>query len=133
MKDIIRMNQLAGIITEGQAKKMLEVLNEGTSEVNELFGLFKKTPFERLQNADNIKVVGVRKTYDDRGNAQYKKSEESYRTYGNMLSGLKRDFYDPAYFNISWEEKNGWNTVEEVYGSEEDEIKNAVEKKFGTK
>ena len=28
MKDIIRMNQLAGIITEGQARKMMEVLNE---------------------------------------------------------------------------------------------------------
>ena len=28
MKDIIRMNQLAGIITEGQARKMLEVLNK---------------------------------------------------------------------------------------------------------
>jgi hypothetical protein len=28
MKDLIRMNQLAGIITEGQAKKMLAVLNE---------------------------------------------------------------------------------------------------------
>ena len=31
MKDIIRMNQLAGIITEGQAKKMIEVLNENES------------------------------------------------------------------------------------------------------
>ena len=28
MKDLIRMNQLAGIITEGQAKKMIEILNE---------------------------------------------------------------------------------------------------------
>jgi hypothetical protein len=28
MKDIIRMNQLAGIITEGQARKMMQVLNE---------------------------------------------------------------------------------------------------------
>jgi hypothetical protein len=28
MKDIIRMNQLAGIITEGQARKMMEVLGE---------------------------------------------------------------------------------------------------------
>jgi hypothetical protein len=28
MKDIIRMNQLAGIITEGQAKKMMEVLDK---------------------------------------------------------------------------------------------------------
>lgn len=30
MKDIIRMNQLAGIITEGQARKMMQILNEGT-------------------------------------------------------------------------------------------------------
>ena len=28
MKEIIRMNQLAGIITEGQARKMMQVLNE---------------------------------------------------------------------------------------------------------
>ena len=28
MKDIIRMNQLAGIITEGQAEKMMAILNE---------------------------------------------------------------------------------------------------------
>jgi hypothetical protein len=28
MKDLIRMNQLAGTITEGQARKMMEILNE---------------------------------------------------------------------------------------------------------
>lgn len=28
MKDIIRMNQLAGLITESQAKKMMQILNE---------------------------------------------------------------------------------------------------------
>ena len=28
MKDLIRMNQLAGIITEGQARKMMEILDE---------------------------------------------------------------------------------------------------------
>lgn len=32
MKDIIRMNQLAGIITEGQAKKMMAILNENKSQ-----------------------------------------------------------------------------------------------------
>ena len=37
MKDIIRMNQLAGIITEGQAKKMMEILDEKET-TNELFG-----------------------------------------------------------------------------------------------
>ena len=30
MKDLIRMNQLAGLITENQAQKMLAVLNEET-------------------------------------------------------------------------------------------------------
>ena len=28
MKDLIRMNQLAGTITEGQARKMIAILNE---------------------------------------------------------------------------------------------------------
>jgi hypothetical protein len=28
MKDLIRMNQLAGVITEGQARKMIQILNE---------------------------------------------------------------------------------------------------------
>jgi hypothetical protein len=38
MKDLIRMNQLAGIITEGQAKKMMEVLDEEITEgMNEDF------------------------------------------------------------------------------------------------
>jgi hypothetical protein len=32
MKDLIRMNQLAGIITEGQAKKMIQILNEENKE-----------------------------------------------------------------------------------------------------
>ena len=36
MKDIIRMNQLAGLITEGQARKMMEVLNEADSDVEKL-------------------------------------------------------------------------------------------------
>jgi hypothetical protein len=31
MKEIIRMNQLAGLITEGQARKMMQVLNENKS------------------------------------------------------------------------------------------------------
>ena len=32
MKDIIRMNQLAGLITENQAKKMMVILNETTTD-----------------------------------------------------------------------------------------------------
>jgi hypothetical protein len=52
MKDIIRMNQLAGIITEGQAKKMMAILNEdmGSSlkvnlaKINALPGVEKMAP-----------------------------------------------------------------------------------------
>jgi hypothetical protein len=36
MKDIIRMNQLAGILTEGQARKMIQVLNEN-KEIKDVF------------------------------------------------------------------------------------------------
>ena len=34
MKDIIRMNQLAGLITESQAHKMMAVLNEAIGDFN---------------------------------------------------------------------------------------------------
>jgi hypothetical protein len=44
MKDIIRMNQLAGIITEGQAKKMMQILNENES----LDPLKPQSPEEKL-------------------------------------------------------------------------------------
>jgi len=37
MKDIIRMNQLAGLITEGQAKKMMKVLNENNTNLLEKY------------------------------------------------------------------------------------------------
>lgn len=46
MKDIIKMNKLAGIITEGQARKMMEALNEGMTEndlsVGEIYDLYFK-------------------------------------------------------------------------------------------
>ena len=67
MKEIIRMNQLAGIITEGQARKMIQVLNE--EEVDEMATLIKKNSSlgdeKSLQVGDTI----MWKTYgnDDRG------------------------------------------------------------------
>jgi hypothetical protein len=56
MKDIIRMNQLAGIITEGQARKMMEILTEG--EVDEMATLISKKSSgneKSLQVGDIIK------------------------------------------------------------------------------
>ena len=53
MKDLIRMNQLAGIITEGQAKKMMEILNEALNKDIKNFGQdldknFKAAGFDTL-------------------------------------------------------------------------------------
>ena len=67
MKDLIRMNQLAGIITEGQAKKIMAILNE--EKVSEMATMVKKnSTFESekpLQVGDTI----MWETYnnDDRG------------------------------------------------------------------
>ena len=55
MKDIIRMNQLAGIITEGQAKKMMEVLDENNEFSNLLDDL----------NTDLKAYNGEEITYED--------------------------------------------------------------------
>jgi len=47
MKDIIRMNQLAGIITEGQARKMMQVLNEN-EENTDILSFLKANKQELL-------------------------------------------------------------------------------------
>jgi hypothetical protein len=56
MKDIIRMNQLAGLITENQAQKMMEILDEKET-TNELFGLGAK--IEVRDKTDKNKMVKV--------------------------------------------------------------------------
>ena len=51
MKDIIRMQQLAGIITEGQANKMMIVLNENNiSEISD--EMYER--MEDLVNQNNL-------------------------------------------------------------------------------
>jgi hypothetical protein len=58
MKDIIRMNQLAGIITEGQAKKMMTILNE--EEVDEMATLNEANPdVTKFKNYLNKKSFGM--------------------------------------------------------------------------
>jgi hypothetical protein len=77
MKDIIRMNQLAGLITENQAQKMMGILNEGEysdwwTEANNELGL----DFE-----DDI--------YD------YIDSDESWqRTFAKEVTNLKASDYE---------------------------------------
>jgi hypothetical protein len=74
MKDIIRMNQLAGIITEGQAKKMMEILDEKET-TNELFGLGSKiqvtdkTDKNKLVKVGTGDLVAYNPQYDNSGYA----------------------------------------------------------------
>jgi hypothetical protein len=73
MKDIIRMNQLAGIITEGQARKMLKVLNE----VNQPYKvLSKKTG--KSEYSDNM--------YDDYELELY---DENYTTPSGLTFRIR--------------------------------------------
>ena len=58
MKDLIRMNQLAGIITEDQAKKMMEILDEKET-TNELFGLGSKIEIPSRENKSKLVKVGT--------------------------------------------------------------------------
>jgi hypothetical protein len=59
MKDIIRMNQLAGVITESQAKKMMEILNEDSPVETKL--IKKGTKFK---NNFNGKILTVAKDFE---------------------------------------------------------------------
>lgn len=54
MKDIIRMNQLAGLITESQAKKMMEILTEDNLEVK---SIAKQIYSWLKQNDVNTKLI----------------------------------------------------------------------------
>jgi hypothetical protein len=58
MKELIRMNQLAGTITESQARKMMEVLDEKET-TNELFGLGSKIEIPSRENKSKLVKVGT--------------------------------------------------------------------------
>jgi hypothetical protein len=60
MKDIIRMNQLAGIITEGQARKMMQILNE-----NELQNIPENHPLKKDMNIYNMKYIKLFESFKD--------------------------------------------------------------------
>ena len=89
MKDLIRMNQLAGIITEGQAKKMMEILDEKET-TNELFGLGSKIQVTDKTDKNKLVKVGTgdlviyNPQYDNSGYAS--KDEGTY-----VITQVKKD------------------------------------------
>lgn len=65
MKSIIRMNQLAGLITESQATEMLKVLNEVTYSKREIitsvtFSNGEKFEVGEYSNYDDMRVTAIR-------------------------------------------------------------------------
>jgi hypothetical protein len=64
MKDIIRMNQLANTITEGQARKMMEILNE-----NELQYIPENHPLKRdIENIFDTTLDSGNFKFDEKDN-----------------------------------------------------------------
>jgi len=82
MKDIIRMNQLAGVITEGQARKMMAILNE--AEINfkdaDQYADFLQNKTKELENS-KIKL----KIYDTFSNEDPKKEKFSGYVTADIL------------------------------------------------
>jgi hypothetical protein len=64
MKDIIRMNQLAGILTEGQARKMMQILNE-----NELQNIPENHPLKKdIENIFDTTLESYSFKLDEKNN-----------------------------------------------------------------
>jgi hypothetical protein len=96
MKDIIRMQQLAGVITEGQAKKMIEVLNEDNNRPN--FAQDAETNFPELVKKYGGQVADT--------------LENSYENFSDMYSS-------PVKINIKYKQalekyKNNQKDLEEL-------------------
>jgi hypothetical protein len=112
MKDIIRMNQLAGLITEGQAKKMMQVLNEWSNDDD------SDWMDQDIEDDPN--------DYDEDGRMKddaYKKemgfSIQDKQNYDKILNQVKKKYnFDP--FNI----KN--------YSKIENEAQKIYAKKYGS-
>ena len=83
MKDIIRMNQLAGIITESQAKKMMAVLNEAIRSID--FKTLKKVDGDEIKATD-LKVGETRVA----GNMSYGSAEGLQQQTG-VVSKIEGD------------------------------------------
>ena len=91
MKELIRMNQIAGTITESQARKMLAILNEG------IYIAINKKPTPEMQA--QIAKAANKKFFVDEEEIKFKDNPKtgeysvfipSAGDYSNMMSVLKK-------------------------------------------
>ena len=94
MKEIIRMNQLAGIITEGQARKMMNILNEADSDIETLKDFLETNSYGMEVLDEKRPTVPFQFTIEvyegeEEGFDQYdKEAEEEFLTLKNLLKSL---------------------------------------------
>ena len=104
MKDIIRMQQLAGIITEDQAKKMMQVLNENFEKTHKYLEItpedFKSGDFflrspdedgEFFKHKEKVKILSIDLPKDGRSNTARVKIED-----GKEIKLSNTSLYDIA-------------------------------------
>ena len=94
MKDIIRMNRLAGIITEGQARKMLRILDENKTSSSSIIKEEESNSFYQDMMSANPgwnreKVMDMVKNEVDPdeefGNEEHQEYLEDNESYFDML------------------------------------------------
>ena len=98
MKDIIRMNKLAGTITESQAKRMMDILNEDVHSIysDALDTLIKNGDILKLKDGTQVRVGAIPA-----------KENPKYKTGMILAADLSRDARGPMTIDIN-------NDVEEV-------------------
>jgi hypothetical protein len=113
MKDIIRMNQLAGIITEGQAKKMMEVLGEADQPYKIISKKTEKSPFGD-DIYDDYKIEINKETYITPDSLTFQLKTIGYT---NVPEGEELEIGKPGYYYIETiiSDENG-NELEKIPG-----------------
>ena len=98
MKDIIKMNKLAGTITESQAKRMMDILNEDIHSIysDALDTFIKNGDILKLKDGTQVRVGAIPA-----------KENPKYKTGMILAADLSRDARGPMTIDIN-------NDVEEV-------------------
>lgn len=122
-EQFLHMQKLAGLITETEYKE----------KVNELFGLFKKTAYEKLKASDDISVEEVRTMYTSNGEKDDKSyGDERFGSYKKMISSVPNK-YNSTYMIITWKDSKGgvFSVKVDTSNISEGSIQTAVENKYG--
>jgi hypothetical protein len=124
MKDIIRMNQLAGIITEGQARKMMQILNEDIDENDRITSSFKSSPkslpWNNIEQAFKKSGLTGEEFFSGAENKFRQKFENkpvSREEYYNFFTNLpSTSGQDDLYIMVNWISFTNPKLADELYG-----------------